>query len=94
MSLARETGRGEKASMFHDMRESFYVTWLCTFRKGMGSQRRVDRLKAERVRGSLLVIMQAPSHPGLDATRKGPSGHVVVQSQHNLNSRPLQQRLE
>jgi hypothetical protein len=72
MSLARETGRGEKASMFHDMRESpcvqevsmlrnvgenLCVTWLCTFRKGMGSQLRVDRLKAERVRQSLLVTM-------------------------------------
>ena len=68
MSLARETGRGEKASMFHDMRESFCVqkvsmlrnlcvTWLCMFRKGMGSQLRVDRLKAERVRQSLLVTM-------------------------------------
>ena len=73
MSFARETGRGEKASMFHDIRESFCVqrvsmlrnvreiclcvTWLCTFHKGMGSQLRVDRLKTERVRQSLFVTM-------------------------------------
>ena len=60
MSLARETGREEKAPMFHDMRESLCVqkvsmfrdvrkslcvTWLCAFRKGMGAQLRVEGLK-------------------------------------------------
>jgi hypothetical protein len=67
MSLARETGREEKASMFHDMRESLCVssmfrdvremlcvTWLC---EGIGVHIRVERLKAERVRQSLLVTM-------------------------------------
>ena len=72
MSLARETGREEKASMFHDtreslcvqkvsmfrdVRESLCVTWSCAFRKGMGAQLRVERLKAERVRQSLSVTM-------------------------------------
>ena len=69
MSLAREMGREEKASMFHDrreslcvqvsmfrdVRESFCVTWVCFFLKGMGSHLRVEQLKAERVRQSLLV---------------------------------------
>ena len=32
MSLARETGREEKASMFHDMRESFCVRKVSMFR--------------------------------------------------------------
>ena len=74
MSLARETGREEKASIFHDMREklwvkrvsmfrdvreSFCVTWLCALRKGMGAQLWVEWLKAERVRQSLLVAMEA-----------------------------------
>jgi hypothetical protein len=72
MSLARETGREEKASMFHDMRESLCVqkvsmfrdvreslcvTWLCAFPKGMGAHIRVEWLKAERVRQSLLVTI-------------------------------------
>jgi len=73
MSFARETGREEKASMFHDMRESLCVqkvsmfgdareslcvTWLCAFLKGMGAHLRVEWLKAERVRQSLSVIME------------------------------------
>ena len=57
MSLAREMGREEKASMFHDMRESFCVTWLCAFCKGMGARLRVEWLEAEKVRQSLLVTM-------------------------------------
>ena len=72
MSVARETGREEKASMFHDMRESLCaqkvsmfgdvreslcITWLCAFLKGMGAHLRVERLKTERVRESLSVTM-------------------------------------
>jgi len=66
MSLARETGREEKASIFHDMRErsmfgevreSLCVTWLCAFLKGMGAHLWVERLKAERVRHTLSVTM-------------------------------------
>ena len=57
MSLARETGREEKASMFHDTRESPCVTWFCAFRKRVGAQLRVEWLKADRVRQSLLVAM-------------------------------------
>ena len=68
MSLARATGREEKASMFHDMRESFgsllgevredsCVSWLSAFPKGIGAQLRVGRLKAERVRQILLLAM-------------------------------------
>ena len=72
MSLAREMGREEKASMFHDMRESLCVrkvstcrdvgeslcvTWLCASREGMGAHVPAERLKAERVRKSLLVTM-------------------------------------
>jgi hypothetical protein len=64
MSLAHETGHKEKASMFHDMRESFciqkvlmfcdvreslWVTWVCAFPKGMGAHIQVEQLKAERV---------------------------------------------
>ena len=77
MSLARETGREEKASMFHDVRESLRVqgvsmfrfrdvrespcvTWLCAFLQGMGSHPRVEWLKAERVRQSLLVAILIP----------------------------------
>jgi len=57
MSLARETAREEKASMFHDMRESLWVTWLCAFLEDTGVHIRVEGLKAERVRQSLLVAM-------------------------------------
>jgi uncharacterized protein YcbX len=57
MSLAREMAREEKASMFHDMRESLCVTWLCAFLEEMGTHLRVGGLKAERVRQSLLVAM-------------------------------------
>jgi len=57
MSLARETARDEKASMFHDMRESLCVTWPCVFLEDTGAHIRVERLKAERVRQSLLVAM-------------------------------------
>ena len=57
MSLARETGRKEKASMFHDMRENLCVTWLCAFLQGMGAHLRVELLKAERVRQILLLTM-------------------------------------
>lgn len=51
MSLAREMGREEKASMFHDVRESLWLCafldvgesfWLCAFFKGMGAQFRVE----------------------------------------------------
>ena len=77
ISLARETGREEKASIFHDMREklwvkrvsmfrdvreSFWVTRLCALRKGMGAQLWVEWLKAERVRQSLLVAMCGDSN--------------------------------
>jgi hypothetical protein len=41
-------------SMFRDVRESLCVTWLC---EGMGAHIRVERLKAERVRQSLLVTI-------------------------------------
>lgn len=57
MSLARETTREEKASMFHDVRESFCATWLCTFLEDMGAHIQVEKLKAERVRQSLLAAM-------------------------------------
>ena len=72
MSLARETGREEKASMFHDTIESLCArevsmfrgvgkslcaTWLCAFPEGMGAHVRAERLKAEKVRKSLLVTM-------------------------------------
>lgn len=57
MSFARETGRGEKASRFHDVRESRCVTWLGAFLRGMGAHLRVEWLKAERVRQSLSVTM-------------------------------------
>ena len=53
-------GLEEKASMFHDMRESLGVTsnWLCAFLEGgMGAHLRVEGLKAERVRQSLSVTM-------------------------------------
>jgi len=70
MSLVRETGREEKASIFHDTRESLpdvsmfrdvgeglCASWLSGFLEGMGAHVRVERLKAERVRKSLLVTM-------------------------------------
>ena len=43
--------------MFGDVRENLCVTWLCTSLKGMGAHVPVERLKAERVRKSLLVTM-------------------------------------
>lgn len=85
MSLARAAGRGEKASMFHETRESLGAetaltldgvrggdggedgervdgeregpAWYCVFLEGMGPQRRVEWLKAERVRQSLSAVM-------------------------------------
>ena len=57
MSLAREMAREEKASMFHDVRESLCATWLCAFLEDTGAHIRVEGLKAERVRQSLLVAM-------------------------------------
>src|SRR5258706_5154190 len=56
MSLVRETGCEEKASMFHDMRESLCGTWLGTFCRGMGTQRWVGRLKAEREPGHQILL--------------------------------------
>jgi len=50
MSLARETAREEKASMFRDVRETLCVTWLCAFLEDTGAQVRVEGLKAEKVR--------------------------------------------
>jgi len=73
MSLARETGREEKASMFQVIRDSVfdfdfdcvcvcvcvYVTSLCAFLfpflEGMGVHVRVEELKMESARQSLLV---------------------------------------
>ena len=57
MSLTRETDCGEKVSMIRNVRENLCLIWFCTLRKGMGSHLRVDWLKAERVRRSLLVTM-------------------------------------
>jgi uncharacterized protein YcbX len=57
MSLAREMAREEKASMFHDMRENLWVTWLCAFLEDTGAHLRIEGLKAERVRHSQLVAM-------------------------------------
>ena len=55
MRLARETAREEKPSTFHEIMESL---WPCKdMGVGMGAQRRVGRLKAERVHQSLLVTM-------------------------------------
>ena len=54
MSLAREMAREEKASMFQDVRESLCMTW---FLEDTGAHFRVEGLKAERVRQSLLVAM-------------------------------------
>ena len=42
MSLARETGREEKASTFHDVRESLCVTLFCAFLEDTGTHLRVD----------------------------------------------------
>lgn len=68
--MARETGREEKASMFHDTRESLcveevlmfcdvreclWVTWLCVLLRGKGAHFRVEWLKADRVRQILSV---------------------------------------
>jgi len=56
MSLARATGREEKASKFHVMRErsgtraSCCDTWLGAYLEDTGSQSRADDLNAERVR--------------------------------------------
>ena len=47
----------QKVSLFRGVRESLRITWLCAFPKGMGAHIRVERLKAERVRQSLLVTM-------------------------------------
>jgi hypothetical protein len=55
MSLVRETEHKEKASMFHDRRESVCATWLCAFLEGMGTHVQEERLKAERVHKSLLA---------------------------------------
>ena len=72
--MARETGREEKASMFHDMRESlcvekvsafrdaresFWGIWICAFFKRMGAHLRMERLNSDRVRQSLLVVTSA-----------------------------------
>lgn len=46
-----------KVSMLGDVREGLCITWLCAFLEGMGSHLRMERLKAERVRQSLLVTM-------------------------------------
>ena len=55
MRLARETAREEKPSTFHEIMESL---WPCKdMGAGMGTQRRVGQLKAERVHQSLLVTM-------------------------------------
>jgi hypothetical protein len=64
MSLAREMAREEEASIFHDMRESLCVTWLCAFLEYTGAHIRVEGLKAERVRNSLLVTMAGCWKPG------------------------------
>ena len=56
MSLARETAREEKASMFHDVRESLCVTWLCAFLEDTSTHIRVEASKAESVRQSLLAV--------------------------------------
>ena len=71
MSLVREIGREENASMFHDIKErlcvevlifseaveSLCVAWLCVFFPGIGAHLLVEWLKAERVRQSLLATM-------------------------------------
>src|SRR5258708_7611434 len=65
MSLARTTGREEKASMFHDTRERGCVQGAWMFDEvrvglcatGMGAHAWVERLKTERVRKNLLAAM-------------------------------------
>lgn len=48
------TWRGEEEE---GEREGPWVTWCCALLEGMAPQRRVERLKAERVRQSLRVAM-------------------------------------
>lgn len=53
----RESLCVREVSMFRDVGESVCAVWLCAFLEGMGAHVRVERLKAERVRKSLLATM-------------------------------------
>ena len=51
--------------MFRDVRESLCVTLLCASLEGIGAHVPAERLKAERVRKSLLVTMTGRQRVGL-----------------------------
>lgn len=93
MSLARAMGRGERASMFHDTRERrrergrSRVTWCCALLEGMGVQRRVGWLKAERARQSLLVAMMALTPEKLDVSHCCRLGRFLTRMlKHDVSS--------